>query len=134
MWSHRNGAPVTLAATFSQKADEFVARVKLGARWLAAIEIAYQTNAERNIVQIITVHVAAVNLAPPPIAYFNLAVARGCPVANHEMIGEAVLHPAHMPMIIIERARISLSRTAIVHDYELPATPFHRSAPDRFDD
>src|SRR5713101_3505405 len=53
VWPHRNRAPVGLTATFSQKADEFLACVKLRARRLATIEIAHQTNAERNVVQII---------------------------------------------------------------------------------
>ena len=132
MWPHRNGAPVSLAAAFAQVADEFFTRVKLRMRWLIAVEISHKTNTERNVVEIIAVHMAAVDLAAPPIAYFNLAVARGCSVANHEMIGKTVLHPAHMPMIIIERARVSLTRAAIVHDDELPATPFHWRAPDGF--
>jgi hypothetical protein len=38
-----------------------------------------------------------------------------------------------MPMVIIENARVALSRAAIMHDNELPATPFHRRAPDRVD-
>mgnify|MGYP003694654663 CR=1 FL=1 len=45
-----------------------------GARRLATIEIADQTNAERYVVQIIAVHVPAVDLAAPAIAHFNLAV------------------------------------------------------------
>src|SRR5437660_8482796 len=74
MRPHRDLSPVDLAATFSQVADEFFARIELRARWLVAIEIADQTNAERNIVQIIAVHVAGVDLASPAIAYFDLTV------------------------------------------------------------
>ena len=133
VWPHRNRAPVGLTATFSQIADEFFACVKLRARRLVTIEIAHQTNAERNVVQIITVHVPAVDLAAPAIAHFNLAVSRGCSVPNHEMIGKTILHPAHVPMIIIEDTRVALPRAAIMHHNELPATPFHRRASDRFD-
>ncbi len=133
MWSHRNRAPVDLTTAFSQIADEFLACVKLRARRLAAIEIAHQTNAERNVVQIITVHVPAVDLAAPAITHFDLAVSRGCSVPNHEMIGETILHPADMPVVIIEDARVSLPRAAIVHHNKLPATPFHWCASDRFD-
>jgi hypothetical protein len=43
-------APVGLAATFSEVTDEFLARVQLRARWLVAIKISHQTNAERNVV------------------------------------------------------------------------------------
>jgi hypothetical protein len=49
------------------------------------------------------------------------------------MIGETVLHPANVPVVIIEHTRIALPRAAVVHDNELPATPFHWRAPDRFD-
>ena len=134
MWLHRNGAPLGFAATFAQVTDEFFARVELRARWLVAIEIAYQTNAERNVVQIIAVHVAAIDLTPPTIAYFNLAVACGCSVADHEVVRKTILHPADVPMIIIKSARVSLSRAAIMHDNELPATPLHWCASDGFDD
>ena len=134
MWLHRNGAPVGLAATFAQVTDEFFARVELRARWLVAIEIAYQTNAERNVVQIIAVNVAAVDLTPPTIAYFNLTVACGCSIADHEVVRKTILHPADVPMIIIENARVPLPRAAVMHHNELPAASFHRRASDSFDD
>ena len=134
MWLHRNGAPLGFTATFAQVTDEFFARLELRARWLVAIKIAYQTNAQRNVVQIIAVHVAAVDLTSPAIAHFDLAVACGSSVANHEMVRETILHPADVPMIIIKSARVSLPRAAVVHDNELPAAPFHRRASDGFDD
>ena len=134
MWLHRDVASVGLAATFAQVTNEFFARVELRARWLVAIEIAYQTNAERNVVQIIAVNVAAVDLTPPTIAYFNLAVACGCSVADHEVVRKTILHPADVPMIIIKSARVTLSGAAIMHDNELPATPLHWCASDGFDD
>jgi len=134
MWLHRNGASLGLATTVAQVTDEFFARVELCARWLVAIKIAYQTNAERNVVQIIAVHMAAIDLAPPAIAHFDLAVACGSSVADHEVVGKTVLHPADMPMIIIENACVALPRSAVVHDNELPAAPFHWRASDGFDD
>jgi len=134
VWPHRNGAPLGFAATFAQVTDEFFARVELRARRLVAIKIAYQTNADRNVVQIIAVNVAAVDLTPPPIAHFDLAVACGCSVADHEMVRKTILHPADVPMIIIKSARVTLSGAAIMHDNELPATPFHWRASDGFDD
>ena len=133
MWLHGDLASVGLAATFAQKANEFFARVELRARWLVAIEIAYQTNAERNVVQIIAVDVAAIDLTPPAIAHFDLAVARGSSVADYEVVGKTILHPADMPMIIIEDARVPLPRAAVVYHNELPAAPFHRCASDGFD-
>src|SRR5881392_2866202 len=106
VWPHRNRAPIGLTATFSQIADEFLGCIKLRARWLATIEIADQTNAERNVVQIIAVHVPAINLAAPAIAHFNLAVSCGRSVPDHKMIGETILHSAHVPVVIIEDTRV----------------------------
>ena len=97
------------------------------------IEIADQTNAERYVVQIIAVHVPAVDLAAPAIAHFNLAVSRGGSVPDHKMIGKTILHSAHVPVIIIEDTRVSLPCAAVMHHNELPATPFHRRASDRVD-
>ena len=134
MWPHWDVAPVDLAAAFSKVANEFFARFELRACWLVAIKIAHQTNAERNVVQVIAVHMAAVDLAPPAIAHFDLAVARGRSVADHEMVGKTILHPADVPMIIIKNARVSLPRAAVVHHDELPAAPFHWRASDGFDD
>lgn len=76
MWLHGNCAPLGFAAAFSQVANEFLARVELCACRLVPVEIAYQTNAERDVVQIIAVHVAAVDLTAPTVADFDLAVAR----------------------------------------------------------
>jgi len=134
MWPHRDLAPVNFAATFAEIADEFLARIELRASWLVAIEIADQTNAERNIVQIIAVNVAAIDLAPPAIAYFDLTVTGRSSVADHEMVCQPVLHPANMSVIIIKDARVPLPCTAVVHHNELPTTPFDRRASDGFDD
>ena len=90
---------------------------------MIAVEIADQTNPERDVVQIVAVNVAAVDLSPPTVPYFDLAVAGRSSVANHEMISESVLHPAKMPVIIIERGRIPLTGSAVVHNDVLPATP-----------
>src|SRR5919201_6031848 len=76
---------------------------------------------------------SAVDLAAPAIAHFDLAVSCGCSVSDDEMIGETILHSAHVPMIVIEHARVPLPCAAIVHHNELPAAPFHRRASDRFD-
>src|SRR6266487_2156235 len=72
VWFYRNGASPGATATLSQIADEFLTSVELLACWLIPIEIAYQTNAERDIVEIIAVHVAAIDLTPPAIPDFDL--------------------------------------------------------------
>src|SRR5207237_6710808 len=103
--------------------DQLFASLQLTARWLTAIEIADQTNAECDVVQIVAVHVPAIDLAPPAIAHFDLAVARRSAVADDEVIGEAVFHPATMPVVIIENAGAALPCATVVHDNELPAPP-----------
>ena len=134
MWPYGDVTSVDLAATFAKVADEFFARFELRARWLVAIKIAYQANAERNVVQIIAVHVAAVDLTPPAITHFDLTITRGSSVADHEVVGKTVLHPPDVPMIIIKNARVPLPRAAVMHHNELPTASFHWRAPDSFDD
>ena len=126
-------AIVDLAAALAKVTDQFLATFQLGPRRLVVIKIAYQTNAERDIVQIIAMDVAAIDLAPPAISHFNLPVAGRCAVANDEMIGQTVPHPAHMSMVIIKNAGIALPRPAIVNDDELPAAALDRRAPNLVD-
>lgn len=133
MWPHRDFASVRLAAALPEIANQFLARVELRACWLITIKIAHQANTQGDIVQIIAVHVTAVDLTSPPVAHFDLTVACRRSVTNHEMVSQAVLHPPDMPMIVIECAGVSLSRAAVMYDDELPAAPLHRRAPDGFD-
>ena len=79
-------------------------------------------------------HVTAIDLAAPTIAYFNLTVSTGCSVSDHKVIGKPVLHPAHVPVIIVEHPGVALAGAAIMDHDELPATPFHRCASDRVND
>ena len=74
--------------------------------------------------------VAAIDLPAPAIADFDLAIAGRSAIADHEMISESVLHPAKMPVVIIERSGITLTRSAVVHDDILPATTRDRGAID----
>ena len=133
MWPHNDIVTGSLAAALPQVADQLFARFKLCTGRLVAIEIAYQTDAERDVVQVIAVDMAAVDLAAPAVADFNLAVAGRCPIANHEVISKPVLHSPDMPMIIIEHTRVALPRAAVMHNNELPALSLHRSAANLFD-
>jgi hypothetical protein len=131
-WIHLTMRPddgvmrIDFPAAFPQIIDQLFARLQLTPRRLTAIEIAYQTNAERDVVQIDAVHMPAIDLAPPAIARFDLAVARGSAITDDEMIGEPVLHPANMTVVIIENAGIALPSATVVHDNELPAAPHNR--------
>ena len=133
VWLHWYCASLGFAAALSQIANELLARIELRARRLVPIEIAHKTNAERDIVQIIAMHVTAINLTPPAIAHFDLAVTSGCAVADDEMIGEAVLHPTNMFVIIVKDTRVTLPGAAVVHHNKLPPASFHRRTPDRVD-
>src|SRR5213592_4307092 len=75
VWFHRYRASLGFAAAVPQKPNEFLTCVELCARRLVPIKIADQTNAERDVVQIIAVHMTAVYLTPPSIADFDLAIA-----------------------------------------------------------
>jgi hypothetical protein len=133
MWSHNDIVSGGLAAALPQVTDQFFARFELCPRGLVAIEIAHQTDAERDVVQVIAVDMAAVDLAAPTVSDFDLAVAGRCPVANHEVISKPILHSPHMSMIIIEYPRIALARATVMHDNKLPAAPLDRRSADLFD-
>jgi hypothetical protein len=115
------------AAALPEVTNQLFATIKLGARRLVAIKIADQTNSERDIVEIIAMNVAAIDLTPPTIAHFDLAVPGGSSVADHEMVGESVLHSTKMSMVVIEGGSVSLPSTAVVDDDELPTAPRDRS-------
>ena len=75
MWPHNQGTSVAFPTTFLQIPDQFFARFELRARRLVAIEITHKANTERDVVQVIAVHVATVNLTTPAIPDFDLAIA-----------------------------------------------------------
>lgn len=128
MGPNKNLMGVDLAAALPKIANQFLATLQLRARRLVAIEIAHQTNPKGDVVQVIAVDMAPVDLPPPAIAHFDLPVTGRCAVANNEMIGKSVLHPADMSVVIVEHARIALPRAAVVDHDELPATPLHGCA------
>jgi hypothetical protein len=129
-----NAAHANFPASLSQVADQLFARFELRACGLVAIKVAYQANAERDVVQVIAVHMPAIDLAAPAIAHFYLAVPARCSVANHEMISKSVAHASHISMIIVERARVALPCSTVVHDDKLPTTTLYRRAANCFDD
>lgn len=134
MWSHNCVMRVDFSAAFPQVVDQFFARLQLAPGRLIAVKISDQTNTQSDVVQIIAVNVAAVNLPAPAVANLDLPVSGRCAVAYDEMICQAVLHPSHVPMVIIENASTTLTRSAVMHDNKLPAAPHHRSAIDFISD
>jgi hypothetical protein len=70
------GTAVAFPAALLQIPNQLFARFELRAGRLVAIEITDQANAQPDVVHIIAVHVAAVDLAAPAITDFDLAIAR----------------------------------------------------------
>ena len=128
MRAHRH-----FATTFLEIFDQLFAGFELGAGRLVAVEIADETNPEPDVVHVIAVNVTAAGLSHPAVADFDLAVPRRGAVADDEMIGEPVFHPANAAVIIIENLRAPLPGAAVVDDDEFPARPLDRRAPDRVD-
>ncbi len=75
MGTHDQGMSIAFPAALLQIPNQFFARLELCARRLVAIEIAHETNTEPDVVHIIAVDVAAIDLAAPAIADFYLAIA-----------------------------------------------------------
>ena len=117
---------IAFSATLPQIPDQFFAGLQLSACRLIPVEVADQANAKGNVVQVIAVDMAAIDLAAPTIADFDFAVSSGGSVPDDEMISKAVLHAADVPVVIIKNPRAPLPSPAVVHDYELPAAPHNR--------
>ena len=77
---------------------------------------------------------SAVQLPHPAVSDFNLTIARGGAVANDEMVGKTVWHPAHMTMVIVEDASVALAGTAVMHDDVFPSVTRDPRVVDRFAD
>ena len=112
---------VHLSDPSSEVADELVQSFVLGFCGQIAIEIAHETDADGNIVQIVAVNVASTELAIPPISNFDLAVSRRCTVSDHEMVSQSVWHSANMTMVVVENARVTLARPAVMNDDIFPS-------------
>lgn len=112
---------IDFAAALAQIFYQLFARFQLTRRGLTSVEIADQTDTQRDIVQIVAVDVTAIDLPPPTIAHLDFAVSRGSSITNNEMISQPVLHSSHVAMIVIENACAPLLRAAVVHDDEMPS-------------
>ena len=96
------------------------------------IEIAYETNAQSDVVQVIARNMTAIDLPSPAVADFDLSIPRGISIADDEVVGEAVLHFAHASVIHIENTGVSLAGTAVVNDDVFPATTLDLCVVDGF--
>ena len=117
-------------AATTEITDKFVECFELLLRRFITVEITDQTDAERNVIQVIAVDVAAVDLFDPSGAEFDLAVAGRTAIADDEMVGHPVWHFPRVPMIVIEDFGVALTGAAVVDDNVFPAAFFDRSSID----
>ena len=68
----------------------------------------------------------AVELSRPAVTDLDLAVAGAMAVADHEMVGESILHVTDAEVVDVKDAGIPLAGAAVVHDDVFPASPAHR--------
>ncbi len=85
------------------------------------IEVTDEADTEGDIIEVVAVDMAALDLATPAVADFDFAVARGGSVADDEVVGEAIGHSANMEVIVIEGFGVALASAAVVNDDVAPA-------------
>jgi len=118
--------PLGLPDPDAQIINEFFERANLGLSRKVTVEVADQTDAQRNIIEVITGDMAPVELGCPTVADLDLPVTRAMSVTDHEMIGQAVLHVAHAEVVDVEDAGIPLTGAAVVNDDVFPPSMSHR--------
>ena len=87
-----------------------------------AVEIAHETDAERDVVQVVARDMAAVDLSGPAASDFDFSIARGISIADDEVVGEAILHFANASVVDIKNPRVSLACATIMNDDVFPAS------------
>ncbi len=65
---------VDFAHAEAEIADQFLECLQLFFGGLVSVEVAYQTDPEGDIVEVITVYMAPIDLTMPPVANLNFAV------------------------------------------------------------
>src|SRR5204862_8177732 len=90
MGADDRGLALNFADLAAKVIDEFRERVELRLAGLAVVEIADEADADGDVVQVVAVDMAALNLPVPSVADFDGAVLRRGAVADDEMIREAV--------------------------------------------
>lgn len=115
----------------SQICDKFVEGTKLGFGRLIAIQVPYEADADRDIVEVVAGHMPAVDLFCPARTYFNFTITRRSSVADDKMVGHSMLHLANPAMISVENAGVALPGSAVVNDDIFPSAFFDSCAVDR---
>lgn len=118
----------------AQVADEFLKGFHLGFGREIAVVIADEADADGDVVQVIAGNVSAVDLAGPTAAHLDFAKARGCAVADDEVVGETVFHFPRVAVVGVENLGVALPRGAVVNDDVFPPAPSDGGLVDGFTD
>ena len=97
-----------------------------------SIEVAYETNAESDVIQVIARNMASIDLSCPAVTNFDLSIAGRISISDDEVVGKAVLHFTHAPVIHIENPRVALAGATIVNDDVFPASTLNLRVVDGF--
>ena len=84
--SHDRISSIHFADTAPEIADQFVKRLVFSLGWQVSVEVANEADAKRDVVEIVAMHVSAVELAGPSVPDLDLTVPRRGAVANDEVI------------------------------------------------
>src|SRR3954471_21290698 len=87
--------------TFAEVSDQFLRCRALPGRGHFPVEVTDKANSERDVVQVVAMHVPAIDLAGPMAPDFDLAIPGGGPIPNDEMVGQPIHHLAHVPVIVL---------------------------------
>jgi len=118
------------ANPIAQVGDEFLEGPDLGFGGLITIEVADETNAEGDVIEVVAGDMATVELCGPAVTDLHLTISGAMSVADNEMVGEAVFHVADAEMVNIENTGISLTGAAVVDNDVFPTTAVHRGTID----
>lgn len=128
---HDRLPPLSLSNPVAEVGDKLFQRHNLSFGRCVAVEVANETDAKGDVVEVVAGYVAAVNLPGPAAADFNLAVARPMAIADDKMVGQAVLHMPYAKMVDVKDSGITLASAAVVDDHVFPAALTHGGAVDR---
>lgn len=118
---HNGPLRINFSDSLAEIANELIERLKLLLSWLVMVEITDQADSESYVIQVVAMNMASINLSPPARAHLDLPVARGGPVSNDKLVGQAVRHLAHVGVIIFEGLGIALPGSAVVNHNVTPA-------------
>lgn len=116
------GLAFDLADTTTEIGAEFVECSHLILGGCVSVEIAHETDAERDVVQVVARDMAAVDLSSPPVSDFDFSIARGISIADDEVVGEAILHFANASVVDIKNPGVSLAGATVMNDDVFPAS------------